>query len=292
MKIGIAGLGNMGRAIAERLEEEGVSLVAWNRSPAKLEGLGAEPAQTPADLVGKADIVLSVLANDAATDEVYFGADGFLSGDLTGTLIVEFCTQSPERSKAVAKAVTAAGGAYLECPVGGTVAPARAGKLLGLAGGSAEDFDRARPVLEKITRRLEHMGPVGSGAAMKLSINLPLMVYWGALGEALGLAQAGGVEVTQALDILADSSGAIGAAKTRVPPIREMVVNGNPGAVNIKLEVALKDMVAMVDLAKEHGSGNAIIGAARKRAEAALADGFEGLDASMIAAYRAKPEGA
>ena len=291
MKIGIAGLGNMGRAIAERLEEEGVSLIAWNRSPAKLEGLAAEAAATPADLVGKADIVLSVLANDAATEAVYFGPGGFLSGDLKGTLIVEFCTQSPERSLALAKAVRQAGGTYLECPVGGTVGPARAGKLLGLAGGSAEDFERARPVLEKITRRLEHMGPVGSGAAMKLSINLPLMVYWGALGEALGLAQAGGVDPTLALDILADSSGAIGAAKARVPPIREMVVNGTPGPVNIKIEVALKDMVAMVALAEEHGTGNAIISAARRRAEAALDDGFAGLDAALVAAYKAKPEG-
>lgn len=290
MKIGIAGLGNMGRAIAERLEEEGVALTVWNRSSGKAEGLAADVAATPAELASRVDIVLSILANDAATDAVYFGPDGFLAGDLSGTLIVEFCTQSPERSQALAKAVTDAGGAYLECPVGGTVAPARAGKLLGLAGGSAGDFETARPVLEKLTRRLEHMGPVGSGAAMKLSINLPLMVYWGALGEALGLARAGGVDPTLALDILADSSGAIGAAKTRVPPIREMVVNGDPGAVNIKLEVALKDIVAMVALAERNGSGNGIISAARRRAEAALANGFEGLDASLVAAFDAKPE--
>jgi 3-hydroxyisobutyrate dehydrogenase len=291
MKVGIAGLGNMGRAMAERLEEEGVSLVVWNRSPGKAEGLAAEVATTPAELAERVDVILSVLANDAATDEVYFGPEGFLSEGLDGTLIVEFCTQSPDRSKALAKAVAEAGGSYLECPVGGTVAPARAGKLLGLAGGTAEDFERARPVLEKLTRRLEYMGPVGSGAAMKLSINLPLMVYWGALGEALGLARAGGIDPSLALDILADSSGAIGAAKTRVPPIRDMVVNGDPGGVNIKLEVALKDMVAMVALAEQNGSGNAIIGAARRRAEAALADGFEGLDASLVAAYGAKSEG-
>jgi 3-hydroxyisobutyrate dehydrogenase len=290
MKVGIAGLGNMGRAIAERLAEEGVALVAWNRSPDKLEGLSAEAAASPADLVGKADIVLSVLANDAATDRVYFAPDGLLAGDIAGKLIVEFCTQSPERSQALAKAVTEAGGAYLECPVGGTIAPARTGKLLGLAGGSDADFERARPILEKLTRRLEHMGPVGSGAAMKLSINLPLMIYWGALGEAIGLAQAGGVEPARALDILADSSGAIGAAKSRVPPILDMIVKGDPGSVNIRLEVALKDMAAMVALAAENGSGNGIIAAAQRRFEAARENGFEGLDASLVAAYPATPE--
>jgi 3-hydroxyisobutyrate dehydrogenase len=290
MKVGIAGLGNMGRAIAERLAEEGVELVAWNRSPEKLEGLAAEPASSPADLIGKSDIVLSVLANDAATDRVYFAPDGLLAGDIRGKLIVEFCTQSPERSQALAKAVTDAGGAYLECPVGGTIAPARSGKLLGLAGGSEADFGRARPILEKLTRRLEHMGPVGSGAAMKLSINLPLMIYWGALGEAIGLAQAGGVDPARALDILADSSGAIGAAKTRVPPILDMIVKGDPGSVFIKLEVALKDMAAMEALAAANGSGNSIIAAARRRFEAARQNGFEGLDASLVAAYPAKPE--
>jgi 3-hydroxyisobutyrate dehydrogenase len=290
MKVGIAGLGNMGRAIAERLAEEGVELVAWNRSPDKLEGLAAEAASSPADLIGKSDIVLSVLANDAATDRVYFAPDGLLAGDIRGKLIVEFCTQSPERSQALAKAVTDAGGAYLECPVGGTIAPARSGKLLGLAGGSEADFGRARPILEKLTRRLEHMGPVGSGAAMKLSINLPLMIYWGALGEAIGLAQAGGVDPARALDILADSSVAIGAAKTRVPPILDMIVKGDPGSVFIKLEVALKDMAAMEALAAANGSGNSIIAAARRRFEAARQNGFEGLDASLVAAYPAKPE--
>lgn len=289
MKVGLAGLGNMGRAMAERLEEEGIALTVWNRSPGKASGLNAVESATPAELVTGCDVMLSVLANDAATEAVYFGEGGYLAGDLKGTLIVEFCTQSPERSQALGEAVRAAGGRYLECPVGGTVGPARAGKLLGLAGGSSEDFETARPVLEKLSRRLEHMGPVGAGAAMKLSINLPLMVYWGALGEALGLARAGGVDPTQALGILADSSGAIGAAKTRVPPIREMVVNGDPGPVNIKLEVAMKDMVAMVALARANGSGNGIIGAALARATAAHEDGFAGLDASMVAAYPAKP---
>lgn len=286
--IGLAGVGNMGRAMAERLGEEGVALTVWNRTPGRLDGLDAARAATPAALAGAAEIVLSVLADEAAIEAVYFGPDGFLEADLAGRLIVEFCTMPPARARALGAAVAGAGGRFLECPVGGTVGPARAGRLLGLAGGSREDFETARPVLEKLTRRLEHMGPVGAGAAMKLSINLPLMVYWGALGEALGLATAEGVGAALALDILADSSGAIGAAKTRVPPIAEMVVNGDPGPVNIRLEVALKDIEAMVALAAEHGIENGIVAAARDRARAALADGFRGLDASLVAAWGRK----
>jgi 3-hydroxyisobutyrate dehydrogenase len=120
---------------------------------------------------------------------------------------------------------------------------------------------------------------------MKLAITLPLMVYGSALGEALGLAMSEGVDASLALDILADSSGAIGAAKRRVPPIREMVVDGEPGGVNVTIQTVLKDMAAMIALADRHGLPAEVIGAARARAERALKDGWAGRDASLIAAF-------
>lgn len=284
--IGIIGLGNMGAAIAERLLAEGAALTVWNRSPGKADGLSAATvAATPAAVVGAADVVLSVLANDAATEAVYFGADGIVEAAGPGTVIVEMCTMAPDRAQALAAAVTGRGALFLECPVGGTIAPARAGQLLGLAGGTEAAFAAARPVLEKLTRRLEHFGPVGRGAAMKLAINLPLMVYWAALGEALALARAEGVDPALALDVLADSSGAIGAAKTRVPPIRDMVVSGDPGATNFALENAIKDMGLMA----AHGAGDGVVDAALARAKAALADGYAGRDCSLVAAWGNRP---
>ena len=204
---------------------------------------------------------------------------------LKGCTVVEFCTMSPDQSRALAARVEGAGGAFLECPVGGTIGPARKGALLGLAGGTPEAFETTRPVLAHLTRRLEHVGPVGAGAAMKLSINLPLMVYWAALGEALGLARAGGIDPSLALDILADSSGAIGAAKTRVPPIRDTVVTGDPGAVNITMDIALKDMAEMVALAEAHGMAHEVVEAARGRAARASEGGWGGYDASLSAAW-------
>ncbi len=282
--IGVVGLGKMGRAIAERLVETGDSLVVWNRTPERAEGLGAREVASPAEVAAETHLILSVLADDAAVDAVYRGADGLLSSDLQGRTVVEFCTMSPERARELEVAVGETGGAFLECPVGGTVGPARQGQLLGLAGGSEEAFAVARPTLEKLTRRLEHVGPTGAGAAMKLAINLPLMVYWSALGEALGLAMSEGLDAAQALDILADSSGAIGAAKKRVPPIRDMVVEGEPGDVNFAIETALKDMDTMIAVAERHGLPADVIGAARVRAEQALKDGWAGRDASLIAA--------
>jgi 3-hydroxyisobutyrate dehydrogenase len=283
--IGLIGLGKMGRAIAERLLETDENLIVWNRTSGKAEGLEAEEAASPRDMATKARLILSVLADDAAIDAVYRGPDGLLSADLQGCTIVEFCTMSPERARALDAAVSAAGGDFLECPVGGTVGPARQGQLLGLAGGPESVFVRVKPVLEKLTRRLEHVGPTGTGAAMKLAINLPLMVYWSALGEALGLAMSEGIDAETALDILADSSGAIGTAKKRVPPIREMVLKGEPGGVNFAVETALKDMTEMIMLAERHGLSAEVITGARERAERALHDGWAGRDASLTAAF-------
>lgn len=283
--IGLMGLGRMGRAVAERLEDMGEALVVWNRTASRAEGLAAKTVAKPRDLPAEANMILSFVADQAAVDAVYFEKDGLLSADLCACTVVEFSTMSPSRSRGLAAAVEEAGGTFLECPVGGTIGPARNGALLGLAGGPVGAFEAAKPVLGKITRRLEHVGPVGAGAAMKLAINLPLMVYWSALGEALGLARAEGLDASLALDILADSSGAIGAAKTRVPPIRDMVVTGDPDGVNFALDTALKDMADMIALAGRHGLAADVIGAARMRALRAAADGWGGRDASMTAAY-------
>ena len=290
MRVGVIGLGRMGHAIAERLVELGPVPVVWNRTPGKAAGLaGVVEATSPADLAARSDVILSVLADDAAIEAVYGGPggnpEGLCSADLAGKVVVEFCTTAPATARALEARVAAVAGMFLECPVGGTVGPARNGQLLGLAGGSEAAFEAARPVLERLTRRLEHLGPVGRGSAMKLAINLPLMVYWAALGEALGLALAEGVDPGLALDILTDSSGAIGAAKARVPPIRDVLLGAPPGAANFRLAGAIKDMRLMEALAAATGQPAPVIEAARARAEAAATAGFADLDASFLGLF-------
>ncbi|MDE0113601.1 MAG: NAD(P)-dependent oxidoreductase [Albidovulum sp.] len=287
--IGLIGLGNMGRAIAERLIDDGAELVVWNRSPEKIVDLeGVRVAKSPSEVAVSSRVTLSVLANDAAIKDVYFGGGGILSENLAGRVVVEMCTTSPERTESLEAEVERRGGQFLECPVGGTIGPARQGRLLGLAGGKPAAFEAARHVLEKITRRLEYLGPIGNGASMKLAINLPLMVYWSALGESFGLVLDRGIEVGKAADILADSSGAIGAAKNRVPPIRDMIAKGDPGDVSLSLQNGLKDMRLMEELAQAHGRRHEVISAARNRAEAAADSGFANLDTSLIAAFGQK----
>ena len=284
--IGILGLGNMGYAIAERLIAEGETLSVWNRSDGKASGLkDVLVAKTPAEITSSCEVIISILANDTATQEVYFGESGLLSVDLSGHVIVDMCTTTPARAIELQSAVQDKGGLFLECPVGGTIGPARDGMLLGLAGGSDEAFAKAQPVLQKLTRRLKHFGPAGKGAAMKLAINLPLMVYWSALGEALNIAQQHKVDPALALDVLADSSGAIGAAKKRVPPICKMVVDNDHGGTNFSLENAIKDMHLMVsELQSAASDDQHVIATALEKYKKAQQAGFSGFDCSLVAA--------
>ena len=190
MRVGVAGLGKMGAAIAARLMECGHDVIVWNRSADKVKPLadaGAIVASSPADLAAQAEAIVTILTDAGAIDAVYHGASGLLLGDVSGKLFIDMSTVQPETEVALADKVRGKGAAFVECPVGGTTGPARQGKLFGFAGGSDADVARARPLLDQLCRRVEHVGDIGSGAAMKLAINLPLMIYWQALGEALAL---------------------------------------------------------------------------------------------------------
>ncbi len=249
MLVGIAGLGRMGAAIGARLMETGHRLVVWNRSAAKTKPLaeaGATVAASPAELARQAEVVITILTDAEAIDTVYRGAAGLLSADVDGKLFIEMSTVRPETEVALAKDVRRRGAAFVECPVGGTTGPARQGKLIGLVGGDDADVARARPLLEQLCRRLEHCGSVGSGALMKLAINLPLMVYWQALGEALALSHSLGLDPVRLMDLMADTSGGANVLKVRGPMIATMLKGGDPGPVTFNLDGGIKDLRSML----------------------------------------------
>ncbi len=190
MKIGIAGTGRMGAAIAQRLLGLGHEVTVWNRTAEKtgpLAAAGAKVAATPSRLASASETVITILTDAAAIAAAYHSKDGLLSSDVSGRLFVEMSTVRPETTRALAGKIRAKGAAMIECPVGGTIGPAKDGKLFGFVGGDAADVGRAKSLLEQMCRRIEHVGPVGAGASMKLAINLPLLVFWQAFGEALAL---------------------------------------------------------------------------------------------------------
>jgi 3-hydroxyisobutyrate dehydrogenase len=256
MRIGIAGLGRMGAAIAERLQESGHALVVWNRSADKTKSFaekGVEVAGSPAELATKVEAIVTILTDAAAIETVYRGQNGLLSADLNGKLVIEMSTVQPETEIALSDAVRAKGAAYVECPVGGTVGPARMGKLIGLVGGEAGDVARARPVLEQLCRRIEHVGPVGAGASMKLAINLPLLVFYQALGEAITLCRHLGHDPVWLMEFFSDTSGGANVLKVRGPAIAEALAGGNP-APAFDIASIRKDLRTMIAEAKTRGA--------------------------------------
>jgi 3-hydroxyisobutyrate dehydrogenase len=248
MKIGVAGIGKMGAGIAARLASLGHEMMVWNRSADKARATGLKVAQTPAELAAASEVVVSMLADAAAVNSVY----AQMLPAISGRLFIEMSTVRPEVSTALAAKVRAAGGVFIECPVGGTVGPAREGKLFGFVGGEAADVARARPVLEQMCRRIEHVGPVGAGASMKLAINLPLIVYWQALGEALSLIRHLNLDPARTMDILADTSGAPTMMKNRAPAVAAALA-GKENAPTVAIDTLKKDLAEMVAEAKSHG---------------------------------------
>jgi 3-hydroxyisobutyrate dehydrogenase len=256
MQIGIAGIGKMGAAIAQRLIEIGHTVTVWNRSADKLKPLaaaGAALAATPAELADKSEVVITILTDATAIDAVYGGASGLLAGDVHGKLFIEMSTVRPQTELALAAKVRAKDAAIVECPVGGSTSPARQGKLIGLMGAEPADAARARPILEQLCRRLEHCGPIGAGAVMKLTINMPLMIYWQALGEALALCRPLGLDPARIMDLLADTSGGPNVLKVRGAGVAQMLKGGDAGPVTFDVDSAVKDLRTMVAEGKAHG---------------------------------------
>ncbi len=226
MQIGIAGLGRMGAAMAARLMEVGHTLAVWNRTAEKAKPLvdaGAKCVDTPEDLAEHSSVVITILTDENAIDHVYNGGQGLLAGDVTDKLFIEMSTVRPDVQVALAKVVRASGGRFVECPVGGTTGPARHGKLFGFMGAEPGDGALAKPILDQLCRRVEPVGPVGNGALAKLTINMPLMIYYQALGEALAMARPLGIEPERMMDILSDTSGGANVLKTRGPVLAKML---------------------------------------------------------------------
>src|SRR5262249_13361886 len=164
----------------------------------------------------------------------YGDSSGLLSGKVAGKLFIDMSTVRPQTEIELAAQVRAKGAGFVECPVGGTVGPARQGKLIGLMGGEDTDAARARPILEQLCRRLGHVGQVGTGAWRELAINLPLLVYWQALGEALALSRNVGMDPARLMDLLADTSGGTNVIKVRGPAVAAMLEGGDPGPVGFR----------------------------------------------------------
>src|SRR2546422_3010542 len=281
MKIGMAGTGRMGAAIAQRLAGRGHQVTVWNRTADRARALGLPVAKDPAGLLEASDIIISILTDASAIGAVY---SKLLSGDVERKLFIEMSTVRPETEKRLAEKVKAKGAAFVECPVGGTVGPAKEGKLFGFAGGEAADVARARPLLDQLCRRVEHVGPVGAGAAMKLAINLPLLVFWQAFGEALSLCEPLGIDPARLMDIFADTSGGPNVLKVRGPAVAAALAGKDPGGATFNVDSIRKDLRTMLEEARALGRELPVTQRTLECFDRAARDGLGAADAAMLPA--------
>ncbi len=288
MRVGIAGLGRMGAAIAARLIDLGHEVHVWNRSSAKAEPLiaaGAVRAASPAALVSRCEAVISMLSNANALADVYDGPDGLLAGDINGRILIEMSTVQPHDEQAIATKVRAKGGLFVECPVGGSVGPARNGQLLGVAGAEPADFQAARPLLEQLCRRVELVGPVGAGSSLKLALNLPLLVYYQALAEAFLMCRHLGLDNKWLIEFLSETTGGSNVLKTRGPAIATALDGGATSAVTFDVDHCIKDLRTMVEEAKRKGVDVPLAADTLAIYEAAGKAGWGARDAAWLPAW-------
>ena len=211
-KVAILGLGIMGSGMASRLLSADFPLTVYNRSREKcvpLATAGAFVADSPRQAASRSDIILSMVADDLASRDVWLGEDGALSAASPGSVLIESSTLSGEWVEELASKAAARGCKFLDAPVTGTKPHAASGELVFLAGGSPEALDAARPVLSVLGRDVVHLGPTGSGALMKLVNNFVCGVQAASFAEALSMIDAGGLDRAKALSIL--TSGAPGS---------------------------------------------------------------------------------
>jgi 3-hydroxyisobutyrate dehydrogenase len=275
----------MGSSIAQRLLTVGHDVAVWNRDLAKTKSLtdaGAKLFASPTELVEKCEAIIVMLLNDDATEAVYRGPKGILNAKLAGRLLIDMSTVRPDTMKSVGTAVTQQGAVFVECPVGGSTGPAKEGKLFGLVGGARDDVSRALPILEQLCRRIEHVGELGSGATMKLAINLPLLVYWQALGEALTICTALKLTPDRLIDILSDTAGTPTAMKGRGAVIARGLSGQPHGETAFGISAAKKDLATAVQFAASMHAALPVASSALACFEEAEATGLGDADATTI----------
>jgi 3-hydroxyisobutyrate dehydrogenase len=257
----------------------------WNRNSAKTKPLtdaGATLFASPAELVDDCEVVIVMLLNDAATEAVYRGPNGIMTSKLAGKLVIDMSTIRPDTMKSNGAAVLQQGAAFVEAPVGGSTAPAKEGKLFGLVGGTKADVTRAMPLLEQMCRRIEHVGELGSGSMMKLAVNLPLLVYWQALGEALTLCKPLNLPADRLIDILSDTAGTPTAMKGRGAVIAKVLGGAPLGETAFGVNAAKKDLATAVQFGASIHAELPVTASALACYEEAEAAGLGDADATAV----------
>jgi 3-hydroxyisobutyrate dehydrogenase len=274
--VAFLGLGNMGAPMAANLAKKGFSLRVWNRSHGRVEAfvrsvdsLSVRAEPTPRGCAKGVDVIVTMVSDRRALEEVLAGDTGLLAGLEPGAVVIDMSTIGRAAALAIASAVEAVGGRFIDAPVSGTVRPAERGELVALVGARPEDLDYARPVLDAMCKRVLHAGGVGQGSALKVVLN-----GLGAhhlVGLASMLVLGGRAGISRELLVEAITGGAF-ATPAYVGKKQKLLARDY--APEFSLALTMKDTLLNTELQREAGMDLAVVGEIRRELEEAMREGL------------------
>jgi 3-hydroxyisobutyrate dehydrogenase-like beta-hydroxyacid dehydrogenase len=281
--LGFVGLGAMGQLIVRRLLDAGHRVTGWNRSRDKADELiagGMRWAESPRAVARSAEIVFSIVTDAAAVRAVALGADGVVAGLARGNIFIDMSTIAPDASRAVAAEFAQAGSIMLDAPISGSPVTLRQGNASIMVGGDEAAFERAKPVLLAIGPKVTRIGASGLACQMKIAVNLLLMVEVICFGEAVALAEKGGVAREVAVDAVLKSVAASPVLGYRGP----FILEGKMPAVPLAdVTLQQKDMLLALELGRKLGSPVPLAAAANEMMNACRGLGIDHRD--FVAAH-------
>lgn len=261
-KIGLIGLGLMGRPMGLNLLKAGYALTVWNRTASRAEPLvaaGARLAASPREVAEAADVLFTIVSDPPALEEVLWGKDGVLGGLRRGSIYVDSSTVSPALARKVAAACAERGARFLDAPVTGGTWGAEKGELLFMVGGEAATLAEVEPVLGVLGKRWFHLGAHGAGQTIKLAMNLILALQVGALAEALALVTGAGIQGEKLVEVLQSSM-----ARAPVLDVKAPLLLKGEYAPSFPLRLMHKDLGLALDLGNQLGVALPATAAARE----------------------------
>lgn len=279
MRVAFIGIGKMGLPMAGNVLRGGHELTVFNRTTERcdpLRGDGATVATSPAEAVREAEVLVTMVADPAAVEGLLEADEGFLADAPDGLVWLEMSTIGPIAAREFAARASEAGIEMLDAPVSGSVAVAAAASLVAMVGGPAPALERARPVLESMTKAQFHLGGAGAGAAMKLAVNVMIASQTLAISEALTLAEAAGIERPDAYEVIA--AGALASPFVDYKRDAFLDPDGTPPA--FALDLMRKDLKLALEQGEE--AGLPLLGASAAAEAMTVAAGLEGGDEDLV----------
>ena len=285
--VGFIGLGLMGKPMTANLLKAGFQVTVWNRTRSRAEEVaraGAKLAENPREAAAAADVLITMVSDPPALEEVLWGPQGALEGLRRGSLYCDSSTVAPALARRIAEACAKRGVEFLDAPVTGGTWGAEKGELVFMVGGKEEALKRAEPVLGAMGKRWFHVGGHGAGQTVKLAMNMILALQVDALAEALALVTGAGVPGPRLVEVLQSSM-----ARAPILDIKAPMILENQFAPSFPLRLMHKDLGLALDLANQIGVPLPATAAAREIYSSVKGAAKEDVDYAAVARFWRRP---